>query len=143
MTLPQPQLKVSSIIMNEGKVLIGRGESGRWETPTVEIAPFEGIKEATVRATLSLTGVITEPKNVIFVSEVLKVAEATHKVIIYLFSEYVSGGEEFILDGGWAEAAWVDVRELAEYQSEMTDETVDAFFKFSTILRQQAMKAGA
>lgn len=141
--LPQPQVKVSSIIMNLGKVLIGRKEGGKWETPTADIMPFEGIKEAAVRAALNNSGVVTDPQNVIFVSEVLKQREAEHKVLIYLFSKYVSGGEEFVLEGDWTEAVWADVRELAQYQDTMTDETVDAFYKFSMILRQSAAKSGA
>ena len=143
MTLPQPQTKVSAIIMNEGKVLIGRSKGGKWETPTADIMPFEGIKETAVRAVVTNTGVVSDPQNVIFVSEVLKQREAEHKVLIYLFSKYISGGESFIYEGDWTEAQWVDVRELAEYQDAMTDETVDAFYKFSMILRQSAARTGA
>jgi ADP-ribose pyrophosphatase YjhB (NUDIX family) len=141
--LPQPLTQVSSIIMDNGKVLIGRSNGGKWETPTADIMPFEGIKEAAARAVVMSTGVVSDPQNVIFVSEVLKQREAEHKVLIYLFSKYISGGENFIFEGDWAEALWVDVRELAEYQDAMTDETVDAFYKFSMILRQSAARSGA
>lgn len=141
--LPQPSTQVSSIVMDNGKVLIGRGTDGKWETPTSIILPFEGIKEAAIRAAQVNAGVITDPQNVIFVSEVLKEREAVHKVLIYLFSKYVSGGDQFTLDGDWVEAVWADVRELAQYQDSMTDETVDAFYKFSMILRQSAARSGA
>ena len=142
--VPQfPQIEVSSLIMDNGCVLIGRSKGGKWETPTASILPFESIKEATIRATMGSTGVVTDPQNVIFVSEVLKEKEAKHKVLVYLFSKYISGGESFILEGNWSEAVWADVRELGKYQDDMTEETIDAFYKFSTILRQMGGRAGA
>ena len=84
------------------------------------------------------------PKNVIFVSEIIKPEQEIHRLLIYLYADYVEGDitirEENPL---WTEARWVDVRELGDIQDSLSDEAVDAFYKFSLILRQSAARSGA
>lgn len=94
-----------------------------------------------MRAVFENAGLTTEPQNVIFVSEVIKKDARQHRVLIYLFSKYVSG--DIAAGGAWSEAEWVDVRDLAKYQDEMSDAAVDAFYKFSLILKQSQQKSGA
>ena len=129
-------IEARAIVMHEGRVLIGRWNDEPWETPGSEIGVCEHILEATIREVFEHTGVSVEPKNVIFVSEVIEPEKEIHRILIYLYAEYVEGEitirEEEPL---WTEAKWVDVRELGNIQNEMSDEAVDAFFKFSLVLR--------
>jgi ADP-ribose pyrophosphatase YjhB (NUDIX family) len=134
--MPQPQVEVASLIMNEGKVLIGRPKNGRWEIPGGEIQPFEEMKEAAIRSVFSLSGVTSDPENVLFVSEILNAKLNAHRVIIYIYSMFVEGDLKPSVN--WEEAQWYDVRQLGELQNQMDDQTIDAFFKFSKILRQAA-----
>ncbi len=133
-----PTLEVSNIIMHEGKVLIGRPTDGKWSTPTASLNFLEAVKEAGVRATFELAGITTEPQNVLFFGEELK--PEGHKVFIYLFSKYLNG--DLKPSGEWQEAEWADVRELAKYQDDMSEATVDGFYKFSLVLRQSAGRGG-
>jgi ADP-ribose pyrophosphatase YjhB (NUDIX family) len=136
-----PVIEVASLIMNEGKILIGRPKSGQWEIPGGVIQPFEEMKTAAIRTVYSLSGISSDPKNVLFVSEVLNEKLNQHRVIIYIYSMYVEG----ILkpDVDWEEAEWHDVRQLGDLQDQMDSQTVDAFYKFSMILRKAAAGSGA
>jgi protein-L-isoaspartate(D-aspartate) O-methyltransferase len=126
--------------MKEGRVLIGRSKNGLWEIPSGGIEPFEELKAAAVRGVLTLAGVATNPENVIFVSEVLNKKLNDHRVVIYVYSTYISG--ELKPDGDWEEAEWYDVRQLGDLQDQMDGLTVDAFYKFSKLLRQSAANTG-
>ena len=137
----QPQVEVASIIMHEGRVLIGRPKNGQWEIPGGAIQPFEELKTAAIRSVFSLSGVTSDPKNVVFVSEVLNEKLNSHRVIIYIYSMYVEGELKPSVD--WEEAQWYDVRQLGDLQNQMDDQTVDAFYKFSMILRQSVARSGA
>lgn len=136
--------EVRCITMHEGKVLIGRWKNEPWETPGGEIGAFEHLLEATIREVYEHSGISVNPKNVIFVSEIVKPEQEIHRILIYLYADYVEGDitirEEEPL---WTEAQWVDVRELGNIQDGMSDEAVDAFYKFSLILRQSAARSGA
>lgn len=131
-------VEVSSIIMHEGGVLIGRPTGGKWETPTCSLNLFEEVKSAGIRGVFEKTGVTVEPETVLFVSEDMQPEHMTHRVIIYLFSKNATG--DIKPDNGWDEAEWVDVRELAKYQDEMSVATTDGFYKFSLFLRQSASR---
>jgi ADP-ribose pyrophosphatase YjhB (NUDIX family) len=133
-----PIVEVSVIVMENGRVLIGRPTDGKWETPTVPLKSLEAVKEAGGRAAFELAGITVEPQNVLFFGEELKPED--HKVFIYLFSKYLNG--DLKPSGEWQEAEWVDVRELAKYQDEMSEATVDGFYKFSLVLRQSAERGG-
>jgi len=145
-----PVVEVASIILKEGKVLIGRPESvgkqqvGLWELPSSAIRVFEELKNAAIRGVFSLSGVTSDPQTVLFVSEVFdKSCQTTghvpHRVIIYVYSMYTEG--ELKPNEGWEEAQWYDIRQLGEIQDDMSSETADAFFKFSQVLRQKASGA--
>jgi ADP-ribose pyrophosphatase YjhB (NUDIX family) len=136
-----PTVEVSSIIMENGKVLIGRSAEGLWEVPTVEVMPFEGIKDAGMRGVFMNAGITVEPQNVLFVSESIKKETHEHRIVIYLYAKFIKG--ELKPDNSWSEAVWVDVRELAKYQEAMSDLTADGFYKFSLVLRQSAGRSGA
>ena len=136
-----PTIEVASLIMKEGAVLIGRPEGGLWEIPGGAIQPFEEMKTAAIRNVFSLSGVASDPQNVIFVSEVLNEKLNQHRVIIYVYSSYIEGDLKPSED--WEEAQWYDVRQLGELQNEMDEQTVDAFYKFSMILRQSVARSGA
>jgi len=130
--------------MHEGKVLVGRWKNEPWETPGGQIGVCEHLLEATIREVYEHAGISVEPQNVIFVSEVIKPEQELHRILIYLYAKYTEGTitipEENPL---WTEAQWVDVRKLGDIQNEMSDEAVDAFYKFSLILSQAAARSGA
>lgn len=139
-----PRTGVAVITMHEGKVLIGRSTKepivGKWVIPGGGIQPFEHMTDTAIREVFEETGLAIEPQHVIFVSEVIKPETQEHRVIIYMYGKYVSG--EIKAGGDLSEVQWVDVRELGKYQEDMTDVTIDAFYKFSMILRQQAARQG-
>lgn len=124
--------------MRDGAVLIGRPTNGKWETPTAPLNFLEAVKESGIRVTFELAGVTVEPQSVLFFGEEPK--PEGHRVFIYLYSKYISG--DLTPSGKWQEAEWVDVRELAKYQEEMSDAAIDGFYKFSMVLRQSAGRAG-
>lgn len=139
--MSHPVVEVASIIMNNGAVLIGRPKDGKWEIPSSEIQPFEEMKTTAIRTVFSFSGVISDPQNVIFVSEVLNEKLNQHRVIIYIYSNYVEG--ELKPDVDWEEANWYDIRQLGDLQKDMDEQTIDAFYKFSIILRKAASGAQA
>jgi ADP-ribose pyrophosphatase YjhB (NUDIX family) len=133
--MQQPTVEVATICMNDGKVLIGKNPNGKWKVPGDAVRMFENCQSAAKRAFEELTGVIIDAKHILFVTEMI--GADTHRIIIYAYGEYVSGDAKEktpVL----SDIQWVDVRELGEFQQDMSDETVDAFFKFSLVLRQQA-----
>lgn len=136
-----PTVEVASIIVNDGKVLIGRKKDGQWEIPTGVIQPFEEMISAATRAVFSLSGVFSDPKNILFVSEVLNKKQESHRIIVYTYSMYVKGDLKPGAD--WEEVQWYDVRKLGDLQNEMDDPTVDAFYKFSMVLSQSVSHSGA
>ena|ERR1017187_7958805 len=138
--MSNPTVEVASLIMKDGCVLIGRSKNGQWEIPTTAIKPFEELKVAAIRGVFELSGVTSDPQNVIFVSEVLSEKLNIHRVIIYAYSMYVEGDLKPSVD--WEEADWYGIRELGDIQDAMSSETADAFFKFSQVLRQGAARAG-
>jgi len=136
--------EVQCIIMHEGKVLIGRPEEGaKWVTPGGEINVGEHILEATIRTVFNCAGISVQPQNVIFVSEEIDHEKEVHRILIFLYAKYVEGEITISDDGLWSDAKWVDVRELGPIQDEMSNATVDGFYKFSIILQQSAARSGA
>jgi ADP-ribose pyrophosphatase YjhB (NUDIX family) len=134
----QPIVEVASIVMHEGKVLIGRSSEGKWETPTTPVSLLEEIKVAGIRTTFELAGITVDPQQVLFFGEEIKADEKSHRIFIYLYAQYVRG--ELKPSGTWTEAIWADVRELAKYQDNMSDATIDGFYKFSLCLKSMAQR---
>ncbi len=135
-----PTIEVAVLIMHKGEVLIGRRIGGNWEIPGSSIQPFEEMKTSAIRSVFELSNLTVDPQNILFVSEVVNDKKAEHRVIIYLYAKYIEG--ELKPDVYWDEAEWVDVRKLGNLQEEMDEHTIDAFYKFSMVLRQSADKAG-
>lgn len=129
------QTTVRVILLHEGKVLVQKHLSAdSIEVPGDRILPFERAQETAVRA-LKEVGLDIEPQNILFVSEDVRPDADIHEVAIFAYAQ-VTGGEINPLTG----VMWIDVRELGNHQDAMTDMTIDAFFKFSTILRAKAQK---
>ena len=137
-----PQLEVATIVMKDAvNVLIGRQkgglDDGKWVIPSGVVRDGEPMVKTSARSILEETGIEVNPKQILFLSEVL---EPEHRVAMFCFAEYVSG--EPSPGASLSEAKFVDPRALGEYQNEgMAELTADAFYKFSMILRSQAAAA--
>jgi len=137
-----PQLEVATIIMKDAvNVLIGKQkegpDAGKWVIPSGLVKEGEPIIETSQRQSLEETGIVINPKQVLFLSEVLA---PDHRVAVFCFGEYQSG--EPSPGQSLSEVKFVDPRTLGEYQKEgMSELTQDAFYKFSLILRGQAEAA--
>jgi ADP-ribose pyrophosphatase YjhB (NUDIX family) len=136
-----PTILVASIVMHDGKVLIGRETSGKWEMPVESIHPFEGLRETALRSSFELAGLTTNPQNVMFVAEDINKEANHHDVAAFIYNTFVEG--EIKPAGRWSEARWVDVRELGQYQEGMSELAIDGFYKFSMVLHQSAARSGA
>jgi ADP-ribose pyrophosphatase YjhB (NUDIX family) len=134
-----PKVSVGIIVMKKGEVLVGQLASGKWALPETPIQPMEHVNDAATRGMFIKTGLAINVKDILFVSEIVK--EDDHRIILYLF-----GGEqptgELTAGGGFKEVRWLDVRKLGEYQKDMDEATVEAFYKFSLVLRQQGTRQG-
>lgn len=139
-----PQLEVATIIMKDAvNVLIGKAkagvDAGKWVIPSGYIADNEQVIKTSERVTLEETGIVIQPKQVLFLSEVVEPGD--HRVAVFCFGEYVSG--EPTPGASLSEVIFVDPRKLGDYQKEgMSDLTADAFFKFSKVLQAQAQQQG-
>jgi ADP-ribose pyrophosphatase YjhB (NUDIX family) len=131
------QVEVIAIIMKpEGKVLIGRNSEGKLVIPGDTVRLYEQGKDTLARAFIEKTGLIIQPQSVMFVSEIVK-PPAPHRIIICMYAVVVSG--ELSAGGDLTEVKWVDVRALGTIQDDMDDVAIDAFHKFSIVLKSQAM----
>lgn len=135
-----PTISVATIILHDGKVLIGKDTKGQWRVPGGAVNQFEKVQEAAERTYKETTGVDIKAEHILFVSEIIDVPNAEHRVVVYAYGQY-AGGEAAQQSDSFTDIRWQDVRELAALQDEMSDEAVDAFFKFSMVLRQQAARA--
>jgi ADP-ribose pyrophosphatase YjhB (NUDIX family) len=137
-----PQLEVATIVMKDAvNVLIGKQkngpDAGKWVLPSDFIKDGERMIETCERVMIEEAGVIVKPKQVLFLSESLT---PEHRAAVFCFAEYLSG--EPSPGASLTEVKFVDPRTLGEYQQEgMSGLTEEAFFKFSVILRSQAMQA--
>lgn len=137
-----PQLEVATIVMKDAvNVLIGRQkgglDDGKWVIPSGEIKDFERMIDTSSRSILEETGIVITPKQILFLSETMV---PTHRVAMFCFGEYVSG--EPSPGASLSEVKFVDPRTLGDYQAEgMSELAIDAFYKFSMVLRSQAASA--
>jgi len=137
-----PQLEVATIVMKDAvNVLIGKQkdgvDAGKWVIPSGLIKEGERMIETCSRSILEETGIEVNPKQILFLSEVL---EPNHRTAVFCFAEYVSG--EPSPGASLTEVKFVDPRTLGEFQQEgMSELTQDAFYKFSMVLRSQAPSA--
>ena len=134
-----PQLEVATIVMKDAvNLLIGKQkdgpDAGKWVIPSGYVKDGEPLIETAQRTTLEETGIVINPKQVLFLSETL---EPDHRIAVFTFGEYTSG--EPSPGASLTEVRFVDPRSLGDYQKEgMSSLTQDAFFKFSLILKGQA-----
>ena len=131
-----PRIGVATFVLRGADVLLGRSKKepivGKWVIPGGRVKPFERLQETAVREFLEETGITITAKNVLFVSENVQPPN-DHRIVIYVDGQYVSG--EPTPGDDLSEVRWVDVRQLGELQSDMTDMTLDALYKFSLVLR--------
>jgi ADP-ribose pyrophosphatase YjhB (NUDIX family) len=138
-----PQLEVATIVMKDAvNVLIGRAkegpDAGKWVIPSSFVREGEPMIETAKRSILEEAGIQINPKQILFLSEVLEPDQ--HRVAMFCYGEYVGG--EPSPGQSLTEVKFVDPRSLGEYQKEgMSELTQDAFYKFSLILRGQAAAA--
>ena len=136
----KPRLGVATIVMKGKNVLLGRSNKehtkGQWVIPGGKIEPFETIKETSTREIFEEAGITVGNQEMLFISERVRKDQNDHRYVIYVIGQYLSG--DLTAGGDLDEVRWVDPRELGFYQNEMSEMTVEAFMKFSMILRAKA-----
>jgi ADP-ribose pyrophosphatase YjhB (NUDIX family) len=154
-----PQVGVATIVFKDrATLLIGRAktgpDAGKWIVPCGLINPFETIQQASVRVILEQTGCAIQAKQMLFLSEKITPPPLTakspcvrnaitndttceHRLVMYCEGVIVDANlsRELPSESNLSEIRWVDPRELGLYQHEMSDMTVDAFYKYSLVLR--------
>ena len=136
----KPRLGVATIVMKGHNVLLGRSNKehtkGQWVIPGGKIEPFETIKETSTREIFEEAGITVGNQEMLFISERIRKDQNDHSYVIYVIGQYLSG--DLKAGGDLDEVRWVDPRELGFYQNEMSEMTVEAFMKFSMVLRSKA-----
>src|SRR5208337_1442784 len=139
-----PRVGVATIVINVGhNVLLGRSTKeqtkGQWIIPGGKIEPFETIQEASTREILEETGIQVGNQEMLFVSERVNPPDE-HRLVIYVSGQATGGvlRSAFTEEDELSEVRWVDPRDLGFYQHEMSDMTIDAFMKYSMVLRAKA-----
>jgi ADP-ribose pyrophosphatase YjhB (NUDIX family) len=139
-----PRVGVATIVVNVGhNVLLGRSTKeqtkGQWIIPGGKIEPFETIQEASTRETLEETGIQVDSQEMLFVSERVN-PPIEHRIVVYVSGQAVGGvlRSTFTEEDELSEVRWVDPRDLGFYQHEMSEMTIEAFLKYSYVLRAKA-----
>ena len=140
-----PQAEVAVIVMDDkGHVLLGRAQEGvdkdKVTVPTGRIQAFEPMSDAAKRIVAEWAEVDIAPQHAIFVCESIHPEVQEHRVVVFVFSKATSPVPSRKEPG--EAAMWVDVRDLGQYQEEMSDLAADGFYKLSIVLRQQAVSRG-
>ncbi len=141
----KPRVGVATIVMNVGRnVLLGRSTKehtkDQWIIPGGKIEPFETIQEASTREIREETGIEVGGQQMLFVSEHVDRPTNDHRIVIYVEGQAVGGvlRSSFTKEDELSEVRWVDPRDLGFYQNEMSKMTVEAFMKYSYVLRAKA-----
>ena len=139
-----PRIGVATIVINVGhNVLLGRSTKeqtkGQWIIPGGKIEPFETIQEASTREIKEETGIEVGSQEMLFVSERVNPPDE-HRLVIYVSGQATGGvlRSTFTEEDELSEVRWVDPRDLGFYQHEMSEMTIDAFMKYSMVLRAKA-----
>ena len=141
-----PRVGAATFVIKGTEILLGRSKklNNQIVIPSGGIKPFETVNDAARREVLEKTGIACLVQDILFVSEYIQPPQgaswsglADHRIVIYMLGQYVDG-EPFAGDD-LSEVFWADTRELAKYQNDMTDMTVDAIYKFSIALRSRSM----
>ncbi len=143
-----PIASVATIVVNVGhNVLLGRSTKeqtkGQWIIPGGKIEPFETIQETSTREILEETGIQVASQEMLFLSERVDRTTGDHRIVIYVTGQAVGGvlRSTFTEEDELSEVRWVDPRDLGLYQHEMSEMTIDAFMKYSYVLRAKAAHA--
>lgn len=132
-----PQAEVAVIVMDEhGMVLLGKAKDGidkdRITVPIGQIMSFESFFETSRRLAIEWSGVDVDPQHALFVCEEIRQDQQVHRLVVFVFAKRIGR------IAGNSDALWVDVRDLGQYQDDMTDIAVEGFQKLSTVLQRQA-----
>ena len=137
-----PHVGAATFVVKGTEILLIRSKklNGQIVIPGGGIRPFETVNNAARREVLEETGIACLVQDILFVSELVKPGE-DHRIVIYMLGQYIDG--EPVAGDDASEAFWCDTRELAKYQDDMTDMTVDAIYKFSIAIRSRNMSRHA
>jgi len=140
-----PRVGIATIVTNVGhNILLGRSTKeqtkGQWIIPGGKIEPFETMLEASTRETREETGIEVGNQEMLFVSERVRKDQNEHRIVIYVSGQTVGGvlRSSFTEKDELSEVRWVDPRDLGFYQNEMSEMTIEAFMKYSYVLRAKA-----
>ena len=138
---PKPRVGVATIVHKGPNILLGKskkkGTEGQWVIPGGGIREYETIQEASTREIAEETGVVCGNQEMLFLSERVNKAEKEHRIVIYVVGQWLSG--EIKAGDDLSEVRWVDPRDLGLYQHQMGEMTIDAFMKYSMVLKAKAM----
>jgi len=132
-----PRTAVGAIVFRDDKVLLVRRANppgqGLWAIPGGRVELGETLKEAARREVREETGVIINPKEPVYVFEVIERDDEGgirfHYVIIDLLAEYLSGVVNPGTDA--SEARWISSEELKELPvTKTTREFLKSRFRF-------------
>jgi len=129
----QPTVEVATFVIHDGKLLLGKDENGKWRVPGGVINTFETCEKAAQRTFIEATGVGIKAEHILFVSEDID-NPARHRIVVYAYGQYLQGEISEKIPT-YTDIQWVDVRELGPLQNGMTDDVIDAMFKFSLCLK--------
>jgi ADP-ribose pyrophosphatase YjhB (NUDIX family) len=135
-----PQAEIAVIVMGDkGDVLLGKIPEGfdkdKVSMPMSRIEPFESLSDAAKRTVMEWAGVEVNPQHAIFVCESIHPEVQEHRVVIFVFANRIGKASNK------KDSFWVDVRELGNYQEDLSDLAADGFYKLSIILKRQAQAA--
>jgi len=132
-----PQAEVAVIILGEeGDVLLGKAkegfDEGKLTIPIGPLFPFESMSDAAKRITVEWAGVAVEPQHALFVYESIVPDREEHRVVVFVFARKPPNSKA--LKGSF----WANVRDLGDYQEEMSEVAKDGFLKLSMVLQRRA-----
>jgi ADP-ribose pyrophosphatase YjhB (NUDIX family) len=132
-----PQTHIAVIITDDkGDVLLGRAQEGfdkdKISMPLGPVLPFESLSDAAKRVVMEWAGISVEPQHAIFVCESINQKQEEHRIVVFVIANRPGPGKTF------GESFWTNVRNLGEYQDEMSNIAADGFYKLSLVLKQQA-----
>jgi 8-oxo-dGTP diphosphatase len=135
--MPEPRVGAATFVIKGTQILLGRSKklNDQIVIPGGGLKWGEPLQQAARREIKEEAGIDILMGDVLFVSEI--VTPEDHRIVIYLMGQYVQG--EPVAGDDLSDVFWCDTRELAQYQDEMTDLTIDAIYKFSIAVKSRGM----